>query len=269
MLYEDDEDFELVGGSDEPDDEVQETTQDDVQEETTSESKEEAEEKPDEEEETADETPKKDSRIQALDSERAKRKQAEKELRELKAQIEAEKTAKEDGERAIKERETYKQKMLEGDLIDEETANKLLDVFGDDIIKGKIANERRAEELKFDQAIQDLKKDSRFIDADVYKPQIKEFMQKGLTPQQAYMASLSDGRFAQLKKDLEIEAEQKFLNRNDKLDNVDVGVAQAKGEVKKGTYTRREQEIARETGLPVAEVHKRSQMFTMEEIEKL
>ena len=69
---------------------------------------------------------KKDSRIQALDSERAKRKQAEKELRELKAQIEAEKTAKEDGERVIKERESYKQKMLEGDLIDEETANKLL-----------------------------------------------------------------------------------------------------------------------------------------------
>ena len=270
MLLEDDEDFDLIGETSEPEEEeVQETTQDDEVDEEATESKEEADEKPDEEEKPADEAPKKDSKVQALDSERAKRKQAERELRELKAQIEAEKNAKEDSEKAIKEREAYKQKMLEGDLIDEDTANKLLDVFGDDIIKGKIANERRAEELKLDEAIQELKKDSRFIDADVYKPQIKELMQKGLTPQQAYMASLSDGRFMQLKRDMEIEAEQKFLNRSEKLDNVDVGVAQAKGEVKKGTYTRREQEIARETGLPVAEVHKRYNMFTMDEIEKL
>ena len=269
MLYEEDEDFELVGGSDEPDDEVQETTQDDEVNEVDTETKEETEEKPDEEEETVDETPKKDSKTQALDSERARRKQAERELKELKAKIEAEKNAKEDGEKVIKEREAYKQKMLEGDLIDEETADKLLDVFGDDIIKGKIANQRRAEELELDNAIAELKKNDKFMDADVYKPQIQEFMKKGLTAEQAYMASLSEGRFMQLRKDLEIEAEQKFMNRSEKLDKVDVGVAEAKGEVRRGTYTKREQEIARETGLPVAEVHKRSQMFTMEEIEKL
>lgn len=278
MYLDDNEDFDLVGETTIPDDDVDTTSENEQDEssensergtESATENVADDEEKPDEEEASDEADAKKDSKVQALDSERARRKQAEKELKELKAQILAEKMAKEDAETAVKEREAYKQKMLEGDLIDEETANKLLDVFGDDIIKGKIANQRRAEQAELDNAIAELKKNDKFMDADVYKPQIQELMKKGLTAEQAYMASLSEGRFLQLKNDLRVEAEQKFLNRSEKADAVDVGVAQAKGEAKKGTYTKREQEIAKETGLSVAEVHKRSKIFTMDEIEKL
>lgn len=269
MFFDEDEDFDLAGDTTVEDDEEvgredeSTTVEENAEEEESTVSQE--EEKPSDEKEQ----PQKDSKTQALDSERARRKQAERELKELKAQIEAEKNAKEDAETAKKERDSYKKKMLEGDLIDEETADKLLDVFGEDIIKGKIANQRRAEQDEIDRAISELKKNDKFMDADVYKPQIQDLMKKGLTAEQAYMASLSEGRFMQLKKDLEIEAEQRFLNMSNRADKVDVGVAEAKGEVKRGTYTKREQEIARETGLSVEEVHKRSKMTSIEDMENL
>lgn len=274
------EDFDLIGGAPAPtdednyDEEEEETSTEEAEEEEEVEEEEEkVEEEPDEEEETTKEPPKKDNKTQALTAERARRKAAEKELKELKSKLEADKLAKDNEDKIAKEREAYKQKMLEGDLVDEEVADKLLDVFGEDIIKTKIANQARAEAEDFDNAILELKKRDLFMDADTYKPQIKELMKKGLTAEQAYMASLSEAKFTQFKKNLEIEAEQRVLNSSSKADKVDLGVAEAKSEVKTGKYTKREQEIARETGLPVAEVHKRymrpGETYSMEDIEKL
>ena len=271
------EDFDLIGGAPAPTDEVED--EEEVEETSGEEAEEEVEEKaetenePDEEEVEEEKPTVKDSKTQALSAERARRKAAEKELKELKAKIDAEKTAKDNEDKIAKEREAYKQKMLEGDLVDEEVADKLLDVFGEDIIKTKIANQARTEAEDFENAISELKRSDLFMDADNYKPQIKELMKKGLTAKQAYMASISDGKFSQLKKDLEIEAEQRVLNSTAKADKVDLGAAEAKSEVKRGTYTKREQEIAKETGLPVAEVHKRylkpGETYSMEDIEKL
>ena len=270
-----DEDFDLIGGGPAPVDEDDVDNEEEV-EETSEEAEEEAtdtsEEENTDEEDTQEEEPKpvqKDSKTQALTAERARRKAAERELKELKSKLEAEQLAKDNESKIAKEREAYKKKMLEGDLVDEEVADKLLDVFGDDIIKTKIANQARAEAEDFDNALSELKKSDLFMDADNYKPQIKELMKKGLTAKQAYMASISDSKFEQIKKDLTIEAEQRLLNSNSKADKVDLGVAEAKSEVKKGTYTKREQEIARETGLPVAEVHKRSKVFSIEDMENL
>ncbi len=271
---EDDEEFDLIGNTtDEPDDvkeEVEPSEEEPAEEEETEEVKEEAETQ----EEEPDEEPKeKDWKHQALDAERARRKAAEKELKELKAQLDAEKTAKENEDKVLKEREAYKKKMLEGDIVDEEVADKLLDVFGDDIIKNKIANQARTEAENFDRAISELKKDELFMDADVYKPKIKEFMDKGLTIEEAYMASVGKARFSQMKKDLEVEAEQRILNSREKADRIDVGHAEAKSEIKRGKYTKREQEIARETGLTVEEVHKRyikpGEVFSIEDMENL
>ncbi|MBQ2350371.1 MAG: hypothetical protein II393_03815 [Cytophagales bacterium] len=271
------EDFDLIGGAPAPtdednyDEEEEETSTEEAEEEVEEEEK--VEEEPDEEEETTKEPPKKDNKTQALTAERARRKAAEKELKELKSKLEADKLAKDNEDKIAKEREAYKQKMLEGDLVDEEVADKLLDVFGEDIIKTKIANQARTEAENFENAISELKRSDLFMDADNYKPQIKELMKKGLTAKQAYMASISDGKFSQLKKDLEIEAEQRVLNSTAKADKVDLGAAEAKSEVKRGTYTKREQEIAKETGLPVAEVHKRylkpGETYSMEDIENL
>lgn len=268
------EEFDLVGEQNynEPDeDEVDEKVEEEVAEEETEEETQETE--TEEEEETHDDEKPIDNRTKALTQERARRKAAEKELKELKAKLEAEKEEEQQEDVIAKEREAYKKKMLEGDLVDEDVADKLLDVFGEDLIKNKISNQRREENESFEEAFLELKKNDLFMDADNYKPQIKELMKKGLTAKQAYMASISDSRFSQMKKDLEIETEQRILNSQSKADKVDVGVAESKSEVKKGTYSKREQEIAKETGLSVAEVHKRymrpGETYSIEDIEKL
>ena len=237
MYLEDDEDFDLIGGAPAPTDEDDVKDEEEEVEETSEEAEEEeeAEEVSDEaepDEEKVEEKPK-DNRTKALTAERARRKEAERKLKELEAKLDAEKVAKENEDKISKEREAYKKKMLEGDLVDEEVADKLLDVFGDDIIKTKIANQARAEAEDFDKELSELKKDDLFMDADVYKPQIKEFMSKGLTMEEAYFASLSRARVSQLKKDMEVEIEQKLLNK---------------------------------TGLSVQDVKKRSGMFELEDM---
>ena len=273
MFLDDEEDFDLIGGAPAPTDEdndykeEEETSEEEAEEEV--EEKAETENEPDEEEVEEEKPTVKDSKTQALSAERARRKAAEKELKELKAKLDEEKAAKDNEDKILKEREAYKKKMLEGDLVDEEVADKLLDVFGDDIIKSKIATQARAEAEDFDRQLSELKKDDLFMDADVYKPQIKEFMSKGLTMEEAYFASLSRARVTQLKKDMEVEIEQKLLNNDAKTSKIDVGHAEAKSEAKRGTYTKREQEIAKETGLSVQDVKKRSGMFELEDMLKL
>lgn len=285
MYIEDDEEFDLIGGSTAPvDDEVEneeevETSNEEAEEDDVDVSKEEEEAdegEPDEDTEAEEKPtqPAKDNRTKALTAERARRKEAERKLKELEAKLDAEKLAKDNEDKIAKEREAYKAKMLEGDLVDEEVADKLLEVFGDDIIKTKIANQTRAEEENFDKQLSELKKDELFMDADVYKPQIKELMGKGLSMEEAYFASVGKARFTMMKKDLETEIEQKLLNNTSKAANIDVGHAeQDKSETKKGKYTKREQEIARETGLQVSEVHNRylkpGQTYSIEDIEKL
>ena len=269
------EDFDLIGKvaaptDDEEEDTVDATTEEEVEDATEKEDTEESveEEKPTSDDDYEEAKPSGD-KAKALSQERARRKAAEKELKELKAQLEAKEVAKENEEEIAKEREAYKKKMLEGDLVDEDVADKLLDVFGEDLIKTKIANQKRTEAESFEEAISELKKDELFMDAAAYKPQIIELMKKGLTAKQAYMASISDSKFSQMKKDIQVETEQRLLNSQEKASKVDVGVPEAKSEVKRGNYTKREQEIAKETGLPVSEVHKRSTMFSIEDIENL
>ena len=264
-MFLEDEEFDLAGNTtieDEEDvEEVEETT-------------EETEEPQEEEKKAPDEEPKeKDWQHQALDAERSRRKTAERELRELKAQLEAEKLAKSQEDKVAKEREAYKKKMLEGDLVDEDVADKLLEVFGDDIIKNKIATQARAEAEDFENKLSELKQDEMFMDADVYKPQMKALVNKGLSMEEAYFASVGKSRFSQIKKDMEVELEQKLLNNDKKADEVDIGHAEEKGAIKRGKYTKREQEIARETGLTVEEVHKRyvrpGETFSIEDMENL
>lgn len=255
-------DVEITFGNGEEQEEQQEEEKEEVQEETTKDSDEntEVEEKP---------TPKKDSKMQALDYERSRRKQLEKELKELKAEKEKQTQAKEEEETFSKERESLKAKLLEGDLIDEDVANKLLDSMGEDIIKTKIANKRIAEEENFEKEFAELKKDDMFMDADNYKDKIKEFVKKGLTMAEAYGAAIPASRHASLKKDMEIEIEQKLLNGGKKAEAIDIGHTEAKGEEKRTSYTKEEQMIAKETGLDVKEVHKRANMHTLDEFLEL
>lgn len=264
-----DEVFELVGDTTIEEEEA--VKEEAVEENETSNADEEVEEVENQEEEE----PKKDQKTQALDAERARRKAAEKELKELKAKLDQEKTKEED-EKAFNERkEAIRKKLLEKDVMDEEVADTILSALGEDLIKTQIENERTAKELSFEQELSKLKEDELFMDADAYKPQIKELMDKGLTVRQAYMASISDAKFLQMKKDLEVEIEQKILNSAKKADMVDVGHAEEKGgaATNRGKYTKREQEIAKETGLTIEEVHKRymrpNETISIDDIEKL
>lgn len=219
-----------------------------------------------EEEEVVEEKPVKDSKTQALDAERARRKQAEKRLKELESKIEAEKTKAEDESRLTKEKENLKKELLEGDYFDEEVAEKFVNTFGDRLLKNQIANERKNSEDSFDKEFSEFIKDELYIDAESYKPEIKELMKKGLTMEQAYRAAIPAGRFEQMRKDLEIEVEQKLLNSNKKAEEVDVGHPETKGEQKRTQYTKHEQDIAQVTGLDVKDVHKRSKIFTLDEM---
>lgn len=278
-IEEEDEDiFDMAGDTtvetDDEDEKVEEEA-DDTEEVTESrepsiDKEEEADEQDESEDEVEEEEPKKkDNKTQALDAERARRKQAEKELKELKAKLNAEQTQKEQEDILAKEKESMKKKMLEGDLIDEETADKLLDVFGNDVIKNKLDNQERLERETFEDEFQELKKDDLFMDADVYKPQMRELMKKGLTAEQAYMASISKAKFMQMKKDLTTEAEQKILNNQERAERVSVGVQESKSDIQGTTYSKEEHRIAKETGLPLKEVHKRIKMDSIEDFEKL
>lgn len=270
-----DEEFDLVGNTseEEPAQEEANTANEEVVEEVEETTEEEKETVEPDEEEAANEIPKKDSKTQALDSERARRKAAEKELKELRATLEAQKAKEEDAKAFNDKKETIRKKLLEKDVMDEEVADTILNALGDDLIKTQISAERRTKEEEFDRALSELKKDELFMDADVYRPRIKELMEKGLTIEEAYLASVGRSRFSQMKKDLEVEAEQRILNSEDRADRIDIGHAEAKGEAKRGKYTKREQEIARETGLSVEEVHKRyirpGEVFSIDDMEKL
>jgi len=264
--------IEFGNGITQEEEEVEDTTQVDEETKETSEEvdtkEEETEEEETEEKETEEkptETVKKDSKQQALDFERSKRKQLEKELKELKAEKDKQKLAEEEAQTMSKEKEALKAKLLEGDLIDENIADKLLETLGEDIIKTKLANKRLAEEESFEKDFAELKKDDMFMDADKYKDKIKEFVKKGLTLEQAYGAAIPASRYASLKKDLEIEIEQKLLNGGRKAEAIDIGHAEAKGEEKRTSYTKEEQLIAKETGLDVKDVHKRLRMNTLDE----
>lgn len=265
MFYEDDdEELDLVGN----------TTVEEDEPETEEEAEEEAKSEEEVVEETKDEKDsEKDSKVQALDSERARRKAAEKELKELRAKLEQEKNKEEDEKAFNSKREDLRKKLLAKDVMDEEVADTILSALGDDLIKTSIATERKTKEENFDRALSELKQDEMFMDADVYRPQIKELVDKGLSLEEAYFASVGKSRFSQMKKDLEVELEQKLLNNGDKADKIDIGHAEEKGAIKRGKYTKREQEIARETGLTVEEVHKRyirpGDVFSIEDMENL
>ncbi len=275
-MFVDDEDDEILDFAGDTTEEVEEEKEEEVKEEVeevdeadTEEEAPEADTEEKAEEEETKEEPKKDEKLQALSSERARRKQAEKELKELRAKYDAEKNAKDEQELLSKEREAYKKKMLEGNLVDEDVAEKLLDVFGEDLIKTKLANNKRTEEENFEKEFNELKQDELFMDADTYKTKIRELTGKGLTMEEAYFASVGKGRFTQMKKDMEVELEQKLLNNEKKADKVDVGHAEAKSEPKGVRYTKREREIARETGLDVSEVHKRLNTDKLEDFVNL
>ena len=224
------------------------------------------EEKAEEENPEEEDAQKKDWKRQALDQERAKRKQAEKELRELRASIENEKNQKEDEEKLVKEKENLKKELLEGDYFDDEVAEKFVNTFGERLLKNQIESERKASEEDFERKFSEFAKAELYQDAENYKPEIKDLMSKGLTMEQAYRAAIPEGRFEQMRKDLEIEVSQRLLNSNEKADQVDIGHNEAKGEAKRTQYTKREQEIAKETGLDVKDVHKRAKVFTLDEM---
>ena len=211
----------------------------------------------------------KDSKTQALDSERARRKQAEKKLKELQAKIEAEKNAKEDEEKLSTEKANLKKELLEGDLFDEEVADKIVNTIGGRLLQDQITNERKSAEEEFDKQFSEFSKNEIYADAEDYRPEIKELVGKGLTIEQAYRAAIPAERFEQIRRDIEIEVEQKLMNSEKKADAVDIGSAEVKGEQKRTQYTKREQDIARETGMDVKEVHRRKDVFTLDEMLKL
>ena len=217
------------------------------------------------EKETKEDKPK-DKNIQALDSERARRKKAEAKMKELEAEIAKMKNSKEDEAKINSESENLKKELLEGELLDEEIADKLVKTFGKGLIEQKIKNERFEKEEAFNKEFKQLTEDEMFYDAEEYKEEIKGLMEKGLSMKGAYFALAGENKMASIRKDLEVEIEQKLLNNTNKAERVNVGHEEAKDEAQRSRYTKRESELARETNLDVKDVHKRLQATTLDEI---
>lgn len=217
-------------------------------------------------EEESKEEPKKDKNRQILDSERAKRKNAEKKLRELQAEMEKLKSAKQNEEKIQSEKENLKQKLMQDDMIDEEVADRLISTIGEDLIKQRIQNEAKEAEASFDKEFNEFSKDEMYYDAEDYKDEIKALMSKGLSMKSAYFALAGENKMANIRKDLEVEIEQKLLNNSNKAEKVNVGHEESKDETKRTRYTKREQEIANELGIDVKDVHNRLNTTTLDEI---
>lgn len=218
------------------------------------------------EEEESKEEPKKDKNKQILDSERAKRKSAEKKLRELQAEMDKIKSAKQNEEKIQSEKESLKQKLMQDDMIDEEVAERLISTIGEDLIKQRIENEARESESRFEREFNEFSKDEMYYDAEEYKDEIKTLMGKGLSMKSAYFALAGENKMASIRKDLEVEIEQKLMNNTNKAEKVNVGHEESKDEVKRTRYTKREQEIANELGIDVKEVHNRLNTTTLDGI---
>ena len=217
-------------------------------------------------EETEAEEPKKDKYRQALDSERAKRKNAERKLKELQAEIEKSKNLKQNEERVKTEKESLKQKLMQDDMIDEDVADRLINTLGEDLIKQKIRNETKEAEENFEKEFKEFSNDEMFYDAEDYKDEIKALMNKGLSMKSAYFALAGEDKVANIRKDLEVEIEQKLLNNSNKAEKVNVGHEESKDETKRTKYTKKEQEYANELGMDIKEVHKRLNATTLDEI---
>lgn len=223
------------------------------------------------EEETTDEEgekeePKKDKNRQILDSERAKRKNAEKKLRELQAEMDKIKNAKQNEEKIQSEKDSLKAKLMQDDMIDEEVAERLINTIGEDLIKQRIQNEAKEAEASFDREFNEFSKDEMYYDAEEYKDEIKALMSKGLSMKSAYFALAGENKMASIRKDLEVEIEQKLLNNTNKAEKVNVGHEESKDETKRTRYTKREQEIANELGMDIKEVHNRLNTMTLDGI---
>ena len=220
-------------------------------------------------EETETEEPKKDKNIQALDSERARRKKAEAELKALKAELEQAKTKKENESKINEEKNALRAKLLEGDLFDEEIVDKLMATIGEDLISQKVNSERKEKEETFDKEFKEFVKDEMFYDAEDYKEEIKGLMEKGLSMKSAYFALAGENKMSNIRKDLEVEVEQKLLNKSNKANRVNVGHEESKNEMQRTRYTKREQEIANQLGTDIKEVRKRLEATSLDEILKL
>lgn len=217
-----------------------------------------------EQEEVSDEKPR-DKNVQALDAERARRKRAEAEIKELKAQLEGKSLAEKAEEKVNAEKDNLKALLMKDDLIDEEVADRLMETFGNKFAVDAVTTRERQEEESFDAQLDTLMSNDVFCDANTYRDSIKSYMEKGLDIESAYFASAGKNKLALMRKELEVEAEQRLLNSNARIEDIDVGSAQSKGEAKHTSYTKLEQRLANESGFDAKEVRKRMNANTLDE----
>ena len=117
------------------------------------------------------------------------------------------------------------------------------------LFKAKRQVEKVLEHIKgtlFEKEFKEFSNDEMFYDAEDYKDEIKALMNKGLSMKSAYFALAGEDKVANIRKDLEVEIEQKLLNNSNKAEKVNVGHEESKDETKRTKYTKKEQEYANE-----------------------
>lgn len=218
-----DELFEAEGSEEE----VEETTEETEVEESVTDDTTETEEENDEEEDFAD----KESLLKALNKERKLRKEAEKKAK-IKKQEEKIKSA-------------YDELIESG--VDENIAKTI----------SKIAQEpmQKLQNMEFENALLKLSKKTGFEDVEDYAEDIKSFVDKGLTIEQAYYALTGGKKSKTTKAEIQRQVESKLMNKakRDNALNIDTSgstKADVKEEVK---YSAEEIAIARASGMSIEE----------------
>lgn len=200
--------------------EVEEDTLDEETEETTEEETEEVDE-----EETEKERLK-----AALNAERKQRKALEKALKKSKTS---------------KSNSTYDELIKQG--IDKEIAKTLAKAINQ-------PNERMAD-LQFQTDLTKASKKSEFADIEKYEDEVREFVDKGLTIEQAYYAATGGKKSANTKSDIKREVEAKFKNKQVKSTILDIDTNSTVTETKqtKLKYSKAELLTAKEVGMTIEE----------------
>ena len=75
---------------------------------------------------------------------------------------------------------------------------------------------KKADGPAFEKEFKEFSNDEMFYDAEDYKDEIKALMNKGLSMKSAYFALAGEDKVANIRKDLEVEIEQKLLNNFNK-----------------------------------------------------
>ena len=127
----------------------------------------------------------------------------------------------------------------------------------------------RVADLKFETDLLRVSKKAEFADIEDYSDEVREFVDKGLTIEQAYYAA-TGGKNINTKSEIKRELEAKMKNQKQKAEilDIDTNSSVTKPEQNKLKYSAIELAIAKKAGMTIEEYKAMQKMSTINEYDK-